>query len=571
MDQTPSAMDRPGEPSDERLDASERALLEALLLEAPVAFALYDVDLRWLRINRALAETNGLPMEAHLGRRPSELLPGGLGEAIEANLREVLATGRVIIDDDFTAEAPTTGTLRHWQSQWYPARGPAGEVIGVAVMVTDVTERRRAEAALQRSQVRTERLQQATSALGAALTVGDVARIISALGRTAVGADSSGLSLVLGGPVELAAASSPAAIAGDDGVLSVVRVTAQGTDTVHPVVAEALDTGRPVYVAGPSALPESARGCDVDGFLAGTAERAWAAVPLTSEGATYAVLRFAWRAERELEHEEQVFLEALAGQCSLAIERARLYEREHSTAEALQRSLLPDVLPAVAGVELAATYQPGMEEARVGGDWYDAFALPDGRLAVVVGDVMGKGVTAAAGMGRMRSAVRALAYTDPSPRAVLTGLDRLFQATEGDEQITTLVYAVFEPASGTLVVGNAGHPPLVRTTADGRTGLDAPDGAGTPLGVPEARSDRVLVLEPGDTLLAYTDGLVESRTRGIGEGLEALQDHVRRVFAPEKCPPVRDLVDGAVEAMSGEAGHADDVTVLALRWLGPVG
>jgi PAS domain S-box-containing protein len=528
----------PGEP--ERLEPQERALLETLLLEAPVGFAFYDLQRRWRRINRTLAETNGLPMAAHIGRRPSEMLPPPLGDAIESHLERVLTTGQAFLENDFTAVHPTTGTVRHWQSQWYPARDAAGEVIGVAVVVTDVTERRNGEEALRRSQARTERLMQATSALSSALTMADVTRIISALGRAAVGAESAGVTL----------AEEPAGVA--------------------LVAREALRTGRPLYLSSPEELAVLLSDEEVAEVLASAGERAWAAVPMIADGEVYAALRFGWSGERILEPEERMFLEALAGQCALAFGRARLYEREHRTAEALQRSLLPDRLPQVAGVELAATYRPGMEEARVGGDWYDAFALPDGRLAFVVGDVMGKGVVAAAGMGRMRSAVRALAYTDPSPRAVLTGLDRLFSATEVDEQITTLFYAVVDPQTGSVVAGDAGHPPVVHADAAGQARLVDVGGMATPLGLPEERIECTMQLRPGDLLLAYTDGLVERRHRGIDVGMDLLAVEVSRVVRANPRHPVEELVEGLVTALEGPEGHADDVTALGMRWWGTV-
>lgn len=160
----------------------------------------------------------------------------------------------------------------------------------------------------------------------------------------------------------------------------------------------------------------------------------------------------------QIADEELVFLEALADQGALALERATMYEREHATAETLQRSLLPDILPDVPGIALSAFYKPIGRQ--VGGDWYDAFRLPDGKLAVAVGDVAGKGLTAAAGMGRVRKSLRAIAFAllpDIGPAAVLAGLDRLFSATEGDEQVTTAIYIVVDPESGRGMAANAGQ------------------------------------------------------------------------------------------------------------------
>ena len=218
---------------------------------------------------------------------------------------------------------------------------------------------------------------------------------------------------------------------------------------------------------------------------------------------------------------DDAFLGALAGQCAIALERARLYERERSTAATLQRSLLPDRLPDIPGVELAARFRAGSAEADVGGDWYDVFGLPDGRLVLVVGDVMGKGVRAAAGMGRLRSALRALAHANPLPEAVLSGLDKVFSATEDADQIATLVYLLVNPVARRAAVGGAGHLPLVlRRAGQAPELVDAGSGS-TPLGWPEPRAQRTLELGPGDLLLGLTDGLVERRGRRPRRGPRA--------------------------------------------------
>src|SRR5207245_2534163 len=248
-------------------------------------------------------------------------------------------------------------------------------------------------------------------------------------------------------------------------------------------------------------------------------EQAWVGLPLTTSGAPLGALQFSFTAPHQITDEERVFLEALAGQGALALERATLYEREHATAETLQRSLLPDTLPDVPGIALRATYKPVSIE--VGGDWYDAFRLPDGKLAVAAGDVMGKGLTAAAGMGRVRNALRALALTDPRPAAVLGGLDRLFSATEEEEQVTTVAYLVIDPETGNGVLGDAGHLPALVLEAGCAPRFDQVE-AGTPLGWASPRKQHAFNLRPGSTAVFYSDGLVENRNRGLDAGLEEL-------------------------------------------------
>ncbi len=474
------------------LAPSDSALLDTLILQAPVAFAFYGPDLRYRRINRMLADINGLPIAEHLGRRPSELL-GDLGVQVEDRLREVFETGELVADDDFSAPSPGSGELRHYQSQWFPARAE-GEVIGVAVLISDVTERRRADEALRRSALRSGQLQRVTAALGGALTVADVRRVVAQTAPSASGAVRA--FLVLPG------------------------------DPEPPREA-------PVRVAVDLVLTG-----DVTGVLA---------------------LDF----EEPVPGRDEPYLGALAGQCAIALERARLYERERSTAVTLQRSLLPASLPEVPGVELAASFRAGSAEADVGGDWYDVFALPDGRLVLVVGDVMGKGVRAAAGMGRLRSALRALAHANPLPEAVLTGLDRVFTATEDQDQIATLVYLLVNPVARRAAVGAAGHLPLVlRRSGRAPELVDAGSGS-TPLGWPEPRHQRTLELGPGDVLLGLTDGLVERRGQDLDEGLAEL---LAVVGTAEE--PLDRMVERVAADLLPDTPGRDDATVLAVRFAG---
>lgn len=486
------------------LESSDTALLETLVLEAPIAFAFYDTDLRYRRINRLLADVNGLSMADHIGRRPSELLAGGLGEAVEARLREVLTTGQVVSDDTFTAPAPRTGELRYYESKWFPGRSEDGQVIGVAVLVSDVTDARHTENALRRAVDRTARLQAATAALAGALTVDDVRRVVAEVVASATGAD-----------------------------LAEILVA-------HP--SGALATPGAALVT-PDADPQL---LDLD---------------LVVSGGRIGVLRL--RLPEPAGPEDEVFLRTLGGQCAIALERARLYERERSTAVALQRSLLPDRLPEVPGVELAARFRPGSAEAEVGGDWYDVFALPDGRVVLVVGDVMGKGVHAAAGMGRLRSALRALAHANPLPEAVLQGLDRVFSATEGPDQIATLVYLLVNPEARRAAVGGAGHLPLVLCRSGQEPELVDAGSGSTPLGWPERRAQRTLELAPGDTLIGLTDGLVERRGFDLDQGLAEVMASVRM-----PAESLDALVERVSTALMADTRGRDDATVLAVRFDG---
>jgi serine phosphatase RsbU (regulator of sigma subunit) len=330
------------------------------------------------------------------------------------------------------------------------------------------------------------------------------------------------------------------------------------------VMTAAITARRPVLVENPEALRRLFDGvADVDLFLTHSDERAWVGLPLLAAGAPLGALRFSFTRPRQITEEERVFLEALAGQCALALERASLFEREHTTAETLQRSLLPDQLPSVPGIILEACYRPVTRNMEIGGDWYDAFRLPDGRLAVAAGDVMGKGLTAAAGMGRVRNALRALALTDPRPAAVLAGLDRLFTATELDEQVTTVAYLVVDPVTGEGLAGNAGHLPPLLLSSDAPPRLDQTE-AGTPLGWPSPRQQYVFRLPPGNTAVLYSDGLVENRRRGLDTGLDELVAVAAQARPGVVEDPAR-LLEYLVDRMLTGHEQDDDVTVLVLH------
>ncbi len=302
---------------------------------------------------------------------------------------------------------------------------------------------------------------------------------------------------------------------------------------------------------------------NLDLFLTHSDEHAWVGLPLMASGAPLGALRFSFTKPRQITEEERVFLEALAGQCAIALERASLFEREHNTAETLQRSLLPDTLPTVPGMVLEARYLPVARNMEIGGDWYDAFRLPDGKLAVATGDVMGKGLTAAAGMGRVRNALRALALTDPRPAAVLAGLDRLFIATELEEQVTTVAYLVMDPETGEGMAGNAGHLPPLLMTPGVQPWLDKTE-AGTPLGWASPRQQYAFRLPPGHTAVLYSDGLVENRKRGLDAGLDELVAVAAQAPADVAEDPAG-LLGYLVDRMLTGYEQDDDVTVLVLH------
>ncbi|WP_089100699.1 ATP-binding SpoIIE family protein phosphatase [Streptomyces hyaluromycini] len=243
-----------------------------------------------------------------------------------------------------------------------------------------------------------------------------------------------------------------------------------------------------------------------------------------------------------------------------AAERLRASERrQRETAVTLQRSLLPQELEQPDDLRIAATYQPGGTEAAVGGDWYDVITLGGGRTALVIGDVMGRGVRAAAVMGQLRTAVRAYARLDLPPHEVLQLLDGL--ATEIDpNQIATCVYAVHDPNEGRLVYASAGHLPILVRDEHGSV-LRTDEPTGPPLGTGGwVHTSGSVPLGPGSTAVLYTDGLVERRDQDLDEGIAALE---RALAGATGTPQV--VCDRLVRSAGVTADHDDDVAVLVLQ------
>ena len=250
-------------------------------------------------------------------------------------------------------------------------------------------------------------------------------------------------------------------------------------------------------------------------------------------------------------------LYAVAAQSAPAMSRARLYDRERRTALVLERDLLPTDLPSRPDVVLAALMRPGAPQTRVGGDWYDVLEVDDHRVVVIIGDVMGKGIHAAAVMGRLRQSVRVLVSVDPSPASVVSGLDTV-AAEVLDGRFATMTCALLDTAAGTLTLTRAGHPPPV-LREPGRPARLVEDAGSPPLGVgDEARPQATLALAPGSLLALYTDGLVEDRHRGLHF------DDLLRAVDDLEAGPAADPAAAALAVMAAtvRGQSADDVALL---------
>ena len=404
---------------------------------------------------------------------------------------------------------------------------------------------------LARNQI--ERLHALTSALSGALTPAEVTEVALEQGMAAAETDSAVIALLDESGVMLETA-------GYRGYTErIMDPWERFSVNLEIPIAQAVRRREAIFLESAAQILE--RYPDLAAHVEASGDEVWVSLPLVVSRTPLGVLFFGARQPRRFDVDDRTFVQAVAEQCGQALERAQLFEREHVIAATLQRSMLPQHLPQVPGVALAARYLAGNPGLEVGGDWYDAFTLSDGRVALSIGDVVGRGLRAASTMSQLRNALRALLFEGLSPAAALRRLNRLVD--EMQERFATLLVAIYDPRSGTLQIANAGHPPPLLVRADGVASfVDAPPSV--PLGAlaDPAFSEASTTLESGGTLLLYTDGLVEERTRSLDEGLERLRRESEQVLRP-----FEDAVSRLVSAMVGSEGRGDDVAIIALRAL----
>ncbi len=298
------------------------------------------------------------------------------------------------------------------------------------------------------------------------------------------------------------------------------RVTRYAPDRL---ITQCVRTGLPVMVpqTKDEDLARIARSPEAAEVLARSGVHSYLAVPLIARGEVLGALDLTrTRNPRPFDEDDLLLARELASRAAVQIDNARWYQNARDTALTLQRSLLPSHPPVTGGLEVASRYQPAGATSEVGGDWFDVIPLGDDRTALVVGDVMGSGIPAAATMGRLRTATHTLASLGLDPAVLLDHLDRITCGL--DQAIATCVYAVHDPRERQCVIANAGHLPPARVRAGHAPELlDLP--TGVPLGVGGvAFSTTVVELAPGDRLVFYTDGLVETRRDPLDERLDQL-------------------------------------------------
>lgn len=551
-----------------RLVERDLALSHSLVNQTPLGIAVFDNDLRWVGVNPALERMNGVPESAVVGRRVGEVLPDLDVEAIENRMRHVLATGRPLLDQQTIGRTAADAQDRAYSESYHRIEDTNGRVLGLAMAVLDVTERQQAATEIAQARQRLSVLADAGVRIGTTLDLQQTARELAEVAVPHVAdlaavdvlesvvahgiitpvtgnapAEFRALAVAAGYPTDAIHAADPV---GELATYGSSRIITQCVRDARPVLLEHVDVRIMRSIARDAHAAQALNEAGVHSYLA---------VPLMARGKVLGTLSL-YRTvnDHPFDEQDRVLAAELAARAAISIDNARLYGRERATALTLQRSLLPSAPVQREGLDIAARYRPALSE--VGGDWYDVLPLGPGRTGLVVGDVMGKGVQAAAIMGQLSTATRALARLDLPPAELLRHLDDI--AGSLGDAIATCVYAVCDLRLGTCALSSAGHLPPVLASPDGTVRLvDVP--GGVPLGVGGVDFGTVEVeLTPGSLLALYTDGLVENRREPIDAGLGTL---TRLLQTPDAC--LERTSDTLLNALRPEPD--DDVALLLVR------
>jgi PAS domain S-box-containing protein len=556
---------------------TELSLSVRLVSQSPIGLCVLDTDLRYVSVNPALERIHGMPADQHIGRTVREVLSFLEVDRIEASMRQVLESGVPLLDQFATGRTPADPDTEHsWSVSYYRLEDPAGRVLGLATSVVDITERHRAATEAAQARERLTLIADATVRIGTTLDLDQTARELAEVCVPAL-ADVAAVD-VLDSILDDRRANS--GTERDRPAFRALAVAAayptEATRAADPtgdvaaydpdrLVTQAARTGRPVLVprVRPEDLPRIARDPAAAELLARCGLHSYLAVPLIARGAVVGALDLK-RARNPVPFTEDdaVLASELAARAAVCIDNARWYQAQRRAALTLQRDLLPPPPPRRPGLEVAYRYQPAAGTSEVGGDWFDVIPLTGDRTALVVGDVMGSGISAAATMGQLRTATRALAELSLDPAALLGHLDHI---ADGLGRSTTCVYVVHDAQRAKCKISNAGHlPPVLMRPGQPPQLLDLPTGA--PLGVGGVPFETTIVdLAPGDQLVLYTDGLVETRDTSIDVRLGALLDVLS---GPPR--PLETTCDVLLRVLRHPDDH-DDVALLIARSTGVTG
>ena len=570
-----------------------QSVLDGFLTRSPVGMAVMDLQLRYVWLNDTLERFGGVPREQRLGRRLSDLLPGLQAETIEGLMRKVLATGTPVTDYEYTGWSwADPHRQRAYSTSFFPLVDADNSVTGVCYMVQDVTERWTARRLLSL-------VNEAGAGIGSTL---DVLRTAQELADFAVprfadlvlvdllepvlSAEGHGAWLTDAGPAPARPVMRRAGMSSvREGCPEAVARIGERVDFLppphgldqlikgEPILIPVLDPTDDVWVTDQPERTERIREFGLHSLIS---------VPMRARNTVLGLTMFMRSLNTASFQPDDVLLaRELVARAALCVDNARRYTREHTAAVTLQHSLLPHALTGGTALDVASSYLPADATGGVGGDWFDVIPLSGARVGLVVGDVVGHGIGAAATMGRLRTAVQTLADMEMPPDELLAHLDdlvlRLSEEEPDDEGAdrrrsaflgATCLYAVYDPVTRRCTMARAGHPPPVVVAPDGHVSFPEPP-AGPPLGLGGMAFEAAEIELAENSLFGlYTDGLIEGAEGDMELGMSRLGEVLSRsdsslealcTSAVQQLVPVPQPDDIALLLTRTHALGADDV------------
>ena len=525
-----------------------QSVLDGFLTRSPIGMAVMDLDLRYVWLNDTLERFGGVPREQRLGRRLSELLPGLEATTIEGLMRKVLTTREPVTDYEYLGWSwADPHRQRAYATSFFPLVDAGDSVTGVCYLVTDVTERWSVRQLLSMVNEAGTRIGTTLDVLRTAQELADFAVprfadfVIVDLLEPVLSTEGHGTWLTDAGPaparplmrragLKSVREGSPEAVARIGDRVDFLPPP-HGVDLLirgEPILIPVLDPDDHLWVTEQPARMARIREFGLHSLIS---------VPMRARNTVLGLTTFARSLNQVSFQPDDVLLaRELVARAAVCVDNARRYTREHTAAVTLQRSLLPQALTGGTALEVASAYLPADATDGVGGDWFDVIPLSGARVGLVVGDVVGHGLSAAASMGRLRTAVQTLADMEMPPDELLAHLDDLVlrlgeeengsTATEGSTATfvgATCLYAVYDPVTRRCAMARAGHPPPVVVAPDGQVHFpEMPPGP--PLGLGGMAFEATEIELAENSLLGlYTDGLIEGADQDVERGMSRLR------------------------------------------------
>ncbi|MFI1034812.1 SpoIIE family protein phosphatase [Streptomyces sp. NPDC020951] len=564
-----------------------RSVLDGFLTRSPVGMAVMDPGLRYVWLNDTLERFGGVPREQRLGRRLSELLPGLQAVTIEGLMRKVLETGAPITDYEYLGWSwADPHRQRAYSTSFFPLVGVDDSVTGVCYMVQDVTERWNARQLLALVNEAGTRVGTTLDVMRTAQELADFAVprfadfVIVDLLEPVLSTEGHGTWLTDAGPAPARPEMRRAGMSSvREGCPEAVARIGDRVDFLppphdanllidgEPILIPVLDPADRLWVAEQPERAESIRAFGLHSLIS---------VPMRARNTALGLATFVRSVNPVSFRSDDVLLaRELVARAALCVDNARRYTREHTAAVTLQRSLLPHALAGGSALEVASSYLPADPTDGVGGDWFDVIPLSGARVGLVVGDVVGHGIAAAAAMGRLRTAVQTLADMEMPPDELLAHLDDLvlrLSAERSDDATdrqsataflgATCLYVVYDPVSRRCSMARAGHPPPVVVSPDGQVSFPEPP-AGPPLGLGGMAFEATEIELAEHSLIGlYTDGLIEGADRDLERGMSRLGEVLAR--SDTRLADLAELCTSAVRQLV-PVPQPDDIALLLAR------